>query len=110
MELQVGIPLELYLKSHFQVNAMVTEKKSSVKTLKEEAEKLDDLYHQKLKVELFYIFNNSLLLITLSLRLVFICKNLLVCLKLCSQLLQKMKSSLIQKYLSAILRVSFHLT
>uniref|UniRef100_A0A8C2TA24 Kinetochore protein NDC80 n=1 Tax=Coturnix japonica TaxID=93934 RepID=A0A8C2TA24_COTJA len=32
-----------------QVNAMVAEKKSSVKTLKEEAEKLDDLYHQKLK-------------------------------------------------------------
>ncbi|NXC43735.1 NDC80 protein, partial [Penelope pileata] len=32
-----------------QVNAMVVEKKSNVKTLKEEAEKLDDLYHQKLK-------------------------------------------------------------
>ncbi|NWT38395.1 NDC80 protein, partial [Chroicocephalus maculipennis] len=32
-----------------QVNVMVVDKKSSVKTLKEEAEKLDDLYHQKLK-------------------------------------------------------------
>ncbi|NXL94268.1 NDC80 protein, partial [Alectura lathami] len=32
-----------------QVNAMVTEKNSIVKSLKEEAEKLDDLYHQKLK-------------------------------------------------------------
>ncbi|XP_005009441.1 kinetochore protein NDC80 homolog [Anas acuta] len=32
-----------------QMNAMVVEKKSSVKALKEEAEKLDDLYHQKLK-------------------------------------------------------------
>uniref|UniRef100_A0A8C3KWL2 Kinetochore protein NDC80 n=1 Tax=Calidris pygmaea TaxID=425635 RepID=A0A8C3KWL2_9CHAR len=32
-----------------QVNVMVADKKSSVKTLKEEAEKLDDLYHQKLK-------------------------------------------------------------
>lgn len=59
----------------FQVNAMVAEKKSSVKTLKEEAEKLDDLYHQKLKVEFFYMLI-SLLLIILSLTLVFICKNL----------------------------------
>lgn len=59
----------------FQVNAMVAEKKSSVKTLKEEAEKLDDLYHQKLKVELFYMLI-SLLLIILSLTLVFIYKNL----------------------------------
>lgn len=32
---------------------MVVDKKSSMKMLKEEAEKLDDLYHQKLKVELF---------------------------------------------------------
>ncbi|XP_054671894.1 kinetochore protein NDC80 homolog isoform X2 [Grus americana] len=32
-----------------QVNVMVVDKKSSVKMLKEEAEKLDDLYHQKLK-------------------------------------------------------------
>ncbi|XP_073187555.1 kinetochore protein NDC80 homolog isoform X3 [Lepidochelys kempii] len=32
-----------------QVNTMVLEKKSSVKMLKEEAQKLDDLYHQKLK-------------------------------------------------------------
>lgn len=37
------------------MNAMVVEKKSSVKALKEEAEKLDDLYHQKLKVKLFCI-------------------------------------------------------
>lgn len=53
---------------------MVAEKKSSVKTLKEEAEKLDDLYHQKLKVELFYMLIS--LLIILSLTLVFIYKNL----------------------------------
>uniref|UniRef100_A0A8C5F2K1 Kinetochore protein NDC80 n=1 Tax=Gopherus evgoodei TaxID=1825980 RepID=A0A8C5F2K1_9SAUR len=32
-----------------QVNTMVLEKKSRVKMLKEEAQKLDDLYHQKLK-------------------------------------------------------------
>ncbi|NWI11448.1 NDC80 protein, partial [Crypturellus soui] len=32
-----------------QVNTMVEERKSIVKMLKEEAEKLDDLYHQKLK-------------------------------------------------------------
>ncbi|NWS95733.1 NDC80 protein, partial [Mionectes macconnelli] len=32
-----------------QVNAMVADAKSSVKMLTEEAEKLDDLYHQKLK-------------------------------------------------------------
>ncbi|NXF09680.1 NDC80 protein, partial [Smithornis capensis] len=32
-----------------QVNVMVADKKSSVKMLAEEAEKLDDLYHQKLK-------------------------------------------------------------
>uniref|UniRef100_A0A8B9P0Z4 Kinetochore protein NDC80 n=1 Tax=Apteryx owenii TaxID=8824 RepID=A0A8B9P0Z4_APTOW len=32
-----------------QVNTMIEERKSSVKMLKEEAEKLDDLYHQKLK-------------------------------------------------------------
>ncbi|EMP31058.1 Kinetochore protein NDC80 like protein [Chelonia mydas] len=32
-----------------QVNTMVLEKKSSVKMLKEEAQKLDDLHHQKLK-------------------------------------------------------------
>uniref|UniRef100_A0A8C3TIT8 Kinetochore protein NDC80 n=1 Tax=Chelydra serpentina TaxID=8475 RepID=A0A8C3TIT8_CHESE len=32
-----------------QVNTMVLEKKSSVKMLKEEAQKMDDLYHQKLK-------------------------------------------------------------
>nr|XP_032628407.1 kinetochore protein NDC80 homolog isoform X2 [Chelonoidis abingdonii] len=32
-----------------QVNTMVLEKKSNVKMLKEEAQKLDDLYHQKLK-------------------------------------------------------------
>ncbi|KAH1178197.1 kinetochore protein NDC80 homolog [Mauremys mutica] len=32
-----------------QVNTMALEKKSSVKMLKEEAQKLDDLYHQKLK-------------------------------------------------------------
>ncbi|NWV46835.1 NDC80 protein, partial [Daphoenositta chrysoptera] len=32
-----------------QVNVMVEDKKRSVKTLTEEAEKLDDLYHQKLK-------------------------------------------------------------
>ncbi|XP_019381428.1 PREDICTED: kinetochore protein NDC80 homolog [Gavialis gangeticus] len=32
-----------------QVNTMVVEKKSNVKVLKEEAQKLDDLYHQKLK-------------------------------------------------------------
>ncbi|NXA09742.1 NDC80 protein, partial [Sapayoa aenigma] len=32
-----------------QVNVMVGDKKSSVKMLTEEAEKLDDLYHQKLK-------------------------------------------------------------
>ncbi|NXC16720.1 NDC80 protein, partial [Corythaeola cristata] len=32
-----------------QVNVMVVDKKSCVKMLKEEAEKLDDLYHQKLK-------------------------------------------------------------
>ncbi|KAM9022470.1 kinetochore protein NDC80 homolog isoform 1-T2 [Ara ararauna] len=32
-----------------QMHVMVADKKSSVKTLKEEAEKLDDLYHQKLK-------------------------------------------------------------
>lgn len=31
---------------------MVEDKKRSVKMLTEEAEKLDDLYHQKLKVEL----------------------------------------------------------
>lgn len=31
---------------------MVADKKSSVKMLEEEAEKLDDLYHQKHKVEL----------------------------------------------------------
>jgi len=34
---------------------MVVDKKSSVKTLNEEAEKLDELYHQKLKVE---VLNN----------------------------------------------------
>ncbi|NWI96820.1 NDC80 protein, partial [Pitta sordida] len=34
-----------------QVNVMVVEKKSSVKTLTEAAEKLDDLYHQKFKEE-----------------------------------------------------------
>ncbi|NXX47519.1 NDC80 protein, partial [Tricholaema leucomelas] len=32
-----------------QLNAMVVEKNNSVKVLKEEAEKLDELYHQKLK-------------------------------------------------------------
>nr|XP_014437018.1 kinetochore protein NDC80 homolog [Pelodiscus sinensis] len=32
-----------------QMNTMVIEKKTSVKMLKEEAQKLDDLYHQKLK-------------------------------------------------------------
>ncbi|NXA33548.1 NDC80 protein, partial [Eudromia elegans] len=32
-----------------QVNTMIEERKSIVKMLKEEAEKLDDLYHQKLK-------------------------------------------------------------
>lgn len=33
-----------------QLNAMITESKRSVRTLKEEVQKLDDLYQQKIKV------------------------------------------------------------
>lgn len=96
----------------FQVNAMVAEKKSSVKTLKEEAEKLDDLYHQKLKVEFFYMLI-SLLLIILSLTLVFIYKNLFRLFAwnfALRETLQKTDCSLtlFRSIWCAILRVSFH--
>ena len=40
----------LFLK----LNTMITESRRSVRTLKEEVQKLDDLYQQKVKVRMLY--------------------------------------------------------